>query len=335
MKQKLSSEGYIVLSVEKTEIDAKNVFVFEGKKPDKSFIEGKIGADDIFTAYEMLTKQYNYIITKLFPSFITDPKEQEKVFQELLLTFDDRKPQAIKAVVDTTGKELQKNKEIIESLRKVVTEESLPNGESILADLKKLELTNNIATIHQSLKDITKDLVDKNRGNKSSFKKLKTIATDLGVFVAPNLYFTVLDRIQSLFTFFGPLVHPEDAPVSTLSNTVSKDSTEEYLLVQNNTHINTLIRKRYQEVSWLQLSDKKSKQSYFYSLYRGKGFLYHFVRMVLQMGKIIHTSLIFVMLGILVLFFTYNGADLFVLHGTLIIFLFLTFLSLVIPGETV
>lgn len=218
----------------------------------------------------MLTKQYNYSISKLFPSFIVDPKEQEKVFQELLLTFDDRKPQVIKAAVDTTGKELQKNKEIIESLKKIVTEENIPNNESIIADLKKLELTNNIATIQQSLKEITKDLVNKNRANKNSFKKLKTITTDLGVFVAPNIYFSMLDKIQSLFAFFGPLFHPEDSSVQVFSETKVKDNTEEYLLVQNNTHINTLIRKRYQEVSWLQLSDKKSKQSYFYSLYRGK-----------------------------------------------------------------
>ena len=42
-------------------------------------------------AYEMLKGQYNYSITKLYPSFITDTHEQEKIFNELLSTFDEKK----------------------------------------------------------------------------------------------------------------------------------------------------------------------------------------------------------------------------------------------------
>ena len=55
-----------MLSVEKTEINEEKIFVFEGRKPDKSFIEGKIEAEDIFIAHDMLTKEYNYSISKLY-----------------------------------------------------------------------------------------------------------------------------------------------------------------------------------------------------------------------------------------------------------------------------
>ena len=50
LTQKLSTEWHIILSIKKIEIPTGNLFCFEGKKADASFIEGKISADSIFVA---------------------------------------------------------------------------------------------------------------------------------------------------------------------------------------------------------------------------------------------------------------------------------------------
>ncbi len=124
MQQKLSAEGYIVLSVEKTQINEEKIFLFEGRKPDKSFIEGKIEADDIFIAYDMLTKEYNYAISKLHPSNVSDKAEQEKIFQKLLSTFDEKKTLIVKKNTDTSSRALQKNKTILEKLKTLLANNS-------------------------------------------------------------------------------------------------------------------------------------------------------------------------------------------------------------------
>ena len=108
------------------------IFVFEGRKPDKSFIEGKIEADNIFIAYEMLTKEYTYSIAKLYPSSVTDSSQQQKIFRELLSAYEEKKTQAPKNTIDTAGKALQKNKIIIEKLEDILKTEEIKNKDIII-----------------------------------------------------------------------------------------------------------------------------------------------------------------------------------------------------------
>ncbi len=130
-------------------------------------------------AYEMLKNQYNYSISKLYPSFITDAHEQEKVFEELLSTFDEKKVLTPKVVTDTSSKTLQKNKALIEKIKKILTETEQNNKDDIMSELKKLELINNNSTILQSLKSITKSLLEKTRKNPAIYKKVKEVGTEL------------------------------------------------------------------------------------------------------------------------------------------------------------
>jgi len=271
VQQKLSGEGYIVLSVEKTEVDTGKIFVFEGRKPDKSFIEGKIEADNIFIAYEMLTKEYTYNIVKLYPNSVTDTAQQQKIFQELLSAFEEKKIQAPKNITDTAGKALQKNKTIIEKLENILKTEDIKNKEIIVGDLKKLEQSTNSSTIHQNLKEIIKDLIVNYRKRKDFFNKLKPLAAELGVFVAPNGFLSVLDKLQNFFVFLGPLLHPEESD-SVMAHSHDKKhekNTDGYIKIQKDPHIHTLMRRKYQKGSLFQLSDPVLRQSYSYTLYRG------------------------------------------------------------------
>lgn len=336
VKQKLSSEGYIVLSVEKTEIDTKNIFVFEWKKPDKTFIEWKIGADDIFMAYEMLKNQYNYSISKLYPSFITDTHEQEKVFEELLSTFDEKKILTPKVVTDTSSKTLQKNKALIEKIKKILTESDQNNKDDIMSELKKLELINNNSTILQSLRSITKNLLGKTRKTPSIYKKVKEVWTELGIFIPPDTFFIFLEKVQAFFNFISPVFSKDDIlPEKIKLTTPTEDKKIHYETIQSNTHIRTLIRKKYQQISFLQILDPAENQSYFYSLFRSTSGFYMLRKVFYIIGYILRMSIFILLLGISVLFFLWKTEELFVFSFILVVFLVISFLSLVIPSETV
>lgn len=138
LKQKLSSEGQIVLSVEPVIIQDENIFVFEGKKSDQSFIEGKIESENLFQAYDTLTKEYKYTITSLYPKTITDKSQQDKIFAELQSTFEEKSMLPVAEKLDTTNKKLQRNKEIIEKLQLVLQSHSeIEKKDEIIAEIKK------------------------------------------------------------------------------------------------------------------------------------------------------------------------------------------------------
>lgn len=101
-----------------------NLFCFEGKKSDGAFLEGKISADDIFVAYEILRKEYKYTITKLHPETVTDKETQEKIFQDLLATFQTTTKKE-KIVVDTSKQTLTRYKKILTLVISILQKESI------------------------------------------------------------------------------------------------------------------------------------------------------------------------------------------------------------------
>ncbi len=197
----------------------------------------------------MLSKEYNYSISKLYPSTIHDKNEQEKIFQELLCTFDEKKTIVTKKYNDTSMRALEKNKIIIEKLKNIVSKNDVANKEELLSDLKKLDLINNNSTIKQSLKTIVKDLAMKYRTKKEIFSSVKPLINEVGVFMPPDAYFSFLENLQSLFSFFGPLFHPSETYVSSRSQKKTHSDPaqnhDSFKTIQKNGHINTLLQKKY------------------------------------------------------------------------------------------
>lgn len=337
VQQKLSSEGYIVLSVEKTEVNEEKIFIFEWRKPDKSFIEWKIQAEDIFIAYDMLSKEYGYSISKLYPSNITDKTEQEKIFQELLCTFDEKKTIVTKKNNNTSSRALEKNKIIIEKLKTIVTNNITNNKEEILSDLKKLDLTNNNSTIKLSLKTIVKDLAMKYRTRKDIYALIKPLVAETGVFMPPDIYFSFLERLQWLFSFFGPLLHPSDSYVSTKSQSTSASvkNHDQFKSIQKNNHINTLLQKKYGNKGLIHSMTIGSSQAYFYTLYRCRNFFLLSKIGASFLVKILRTSIIIAVLCLLIFVLLDMHNTVFVTSSILSAFVFIILLTLVIPAETV
>lgn len=208
-------------------------------------MNGKISADDIFLAYEMLKKEYKYTITKLYPENIQDPQKQEKIFRDLLATFEESIKEKPKKTTDSSQKQLQKYKKTLQKLIDILQKETTLDGSTTILELKKLDQNNNLSTIQQSLKEIVKNL-SKNRKNKTLFEKLKPIRKDVGIYVLPNMLASFLEKTQNMSGFLTPIIHPSEKNTPRHSHeTTNEGIKNEYIAIQNNTHIHTFLRKKY------------------------------------------------------------------------------------------
>lgn len=335
ISQKLSGEGHIILSVEKIEAPTEHLFCFEGKKWDGSFIQGKISADDIFLAYEMLLGEYKYTITKLYPEAIEDTKKQEKIFRELLATFQENTIKKPKKTTDTSKQLLIRYKKILQKLVIILQKELPPQSETLLPDLKKLDQNNNVTLIQQSLKENLKKLF-RNRENKTLFNQIKPLMKEMGMFVPPDIYFSFLEKIGKIFQSLTPLLHPRVIQVQhhTEKNLSLEAAKKEYESIETNKHIHTFLRKKYRpKVS--HFMKKEWKKYYIYTLLREKTPLFISKKIIKNLQKIATIALFVTAFVTCLVVFLGLYSTLFVTTGAMSIFLGLIIASLVIQSETV
>lgn len=336
LTQKLSSEGHIILSVQKIETSLENLFCFEGKKEDGSFLEGKISADDIFVAYEMLKKEYKYTITKLYPETVVEKEKQEKIFRELLATFQEATVKKEKVVTDTSKQALEKYKKILAKLISLLQTEKIEWMGDILPDLKKLDQNNNVTLIQEEIKNVLKNL-SKKRENKALFDQIRPLMKEMKMFVLPDIYFSFLGKIFHTFKSLDPLIHPREVQsqrhIST-ENISWETLQKEYETIQNNKHIHTFLRKKYRAKASNALKET-TKKYYIYTLFREKRAILLGKKSLQNIQKISTTALLVtVFITCFMTLFSFYWT-VFVTTNTLIIFMILLSGSLVIRSETV
>lgn len=335
ISQKLSTEGHIILSVEKIEIPEENLFCFEGKKPDNSFIEWKISADDIFVAYEMLKKEYKYTITKLYPQTVLEKEKQEKIFQDLLATFQTTTKKE-KVVVDSSKQALSKCKKTLSGVISLLQKENTPGIESTISELKKLEQNNNVTVIKDELRNTLKNL-SKRREDKAFFEQIRPLMKEMGMFVMPDIVFNLLRKIFSLSRSLDPLIHPKEIYVQrhiVHEHASAENLEKEYELIQNNAHINTFLRKKYRS----KIADyfhQKTKKYYIYTLFREKKSSIFTKKTLNTLQKIITTALIVTIFITCLTVFLWLYTTVFVTTNVLVVFIILLAGSLVIQSEAV
>ena len=334
LTQKLSGEGHIILSVEKIEIPTDGLFCFEGKKSDGWFIDGKISADDIFEAFEMLTQEYKYSITKLYPESIQDPEKQKKILSELLLSFQENRTKKPEKTIDTTKQEILRYKKILAQLIDILRTEE--QKDINMSELKKMEQNNNVSILQLTLRDTLKKLFQK-RKNKVLFQKLKPLMKEMKIFVLPDFLFNFFENAEKMSQSLDPLFHPTEIHKNTpkkIENTSSENIKNEYNSIQNNSHIHTFLRKKYRsKIS--NMVRKNTKNYYFYTLLRQNKLLFFIAETIKTLPTILRTALIVtLLLTFCSLFFgLYNTA--FVTTQMMGIFMILIVISLVIQNETV
>ena len=73
----------------------------------------------------MLKKEYKYTITKLYPETVVEKEKQEKIFRELLATFQEATVKKEKVVTDTSKQALEKYKKILAKLISLLQTEKI------------------------------------------------------------------------------------------------------------------------------------------------------------------------------------------------------------------
>lgn len=332
LNQRLSQEGHIILSIEKTETPLEKLFSFEGKKSDWAYVDGKIAADDIFIAYEMLTKEYKYTLTQLYPETVQDQAEKTKIFSELQVYISEKVVKRVEQKADTSQAQLNKYKILLQKLWNILAEHSSPETQALISELKKLEQNNNTTTILQSLKEILKKLSQR-RGEKVLMKKLKPLMREVGIYVPPDIFYACLNFFKKLSQTMSPLVHPKKEAKKSQSPHISTLE-EEYTQIHNNAHIHTFLRKKFRQHIASALH-KETKKYYFYTLFREKKIISMMRQIILINQTAVRTILfvvIFLYLSIL-MFWLYGSF--FITTPVLLIFLLLIAISLVIRSDTV
>jgi hypothetical protein len=104
----------------------------------------------------MLKKEYKYTITKLYPESVIEKEKQEKIFSELLATFQEVKTKEPKITSDSSKQTLEKYKKILSKLIEILQKESINENETIISELKKIDQNNNATIIQQELKRLLK-----------------------------------------------------------------------------------------------------------------------------------------------------------------------------------
>jgi len=336
VSQKLSEEWHIILSVEKIETPTENLFCFEGKKASWSFIEGKIASEDIFVAYEILKNEYKYIVTKLYPETVVDTEKQEKIFQELLATFQETTVKKAIEISDTSKETLIKNKKILEKLI-IILQKRWPRwAEILIPDLKKLKQNNNLTLIQQELKTTLKKLSSE-RWDKELEQEIKTLMKEMGMFVIPDGVIKILEIIEKWFKSLDPLFHPSEIHPQRHNvdqNTSKETIQKEYLSIHDNTHIHTFLRKKYRpKISQSFKAD--IRKYYFYTLFREKKTLLFGKKALKNITKIISFALIIVIFFMCAALLSGLYSSIFVTSGSITLFMVLIVASLVIRNETV
>jgi hypothetical protein len=246
-------------------------------------MEGKVEAPDIFQAYKILKEDYQYSILKLYPVRLTDPKEQDFIFKNVLEVFSGQVNQVKKTNTEEktntiiTG-EITIMKKYFEILIPFIYESQLENKESMIYDIKKIMMTNGLSGMEAIMKKYTKILYEQSntQTKKAIYKPLLPIIKRTGIFILPPWYFMIIEILKKTSEIFTILFLPNRAAKKQRKQNQSKKenpiltffrktSQEKQLL--SNKNIQLLLQKKYRSTK-LDIFKQDGGFSYIYSLLR-------------------------------------------------------------------
>lgn len=339
IKNLLSLDGFIVLTIDEL-LEEKNKiprFAFEALKENKSRIEWKVDALDIFSAYEILRDDYQYVVLRLYPIDVTDQQEQEKIFKNILQVFPEAVKKEKEVVKNKTLTEVEILRKYLEVLMPLVLESELGNKEILLYDIKRVQMINSISSIEEVIKKTIKTLYNKGdiEAKKRIYKAILPITKKLGMFIFPPWFFTVLLSVQAAFSILKILFWSPEKKTDkkiTKKNLFSwfkilqkNNSPEKKMFTNKNVFI--LLKKKYRS-SWLDVFKSEGSYFYFYSLLRQNRLLFWLRKIQEYIGMILlYTGFLFVF-GIILVGGIFTVEFLF-FNGFILIILGMVFVSLV------
>lgn len=341
VKDILSLDGFIVLTIEPL-LEEKNKtprFIFEALKENKSRIEWKVDAIDIFSAYEILVNDYQYTVLRLYPITVTDPQEQDAIFKNILQIFpEDSKKDKDKEPISKgkTFTEVDLLKKYLDVLSSLVEKSNLNNKEILLYDIKRVQIMNSISSIEEVIKKTVKTLYNKwtVEEKRIIYKDILPITKHEGVFIFPPWVFRIYIGFQGFISMMNVLFwsdekkkdKKEEPKKAIISKIIPQNDSPEKKIFTNK-NILLLLKKKYRS-SWLDIFKMEGSYLYFYTLLRQNKILFLFRRSQEYIGKISIYTLFLLVWGIIVVWGVLSPQILF-FNGFVFIIMSGIFLSLV------
>lgn len=295
IKENISQDGYIVLTIEQLQEEKNKIprFIFEWLKENKSRIQGKVDAIDIFSAYEILRDDYQYTILKLYPADVTNEREQEIIFNNILQIFPEAVKKEKEPMKNKTMTELEVLKKYLEILSNIVNKSELTNKDILLYDMRRVQMVNSVSSMEEVIKKTIKTLYNKSTVEKKKqiYSLIIPITKHLKIFLFPPWFFQMVIYMQSIsymFTllFLWPKKDNKEKIIKKISPSrisfLQKDDSPEKKIFTNK-NISFLLKKKYRS-SWLDIFKFEGSYFYFYSLLRQNKSLFWIKRIQEYLG---------------------------------------------------
>lgn len=340
VKQALSLDGFIVLTIDELYEEKNKIprFAFEALKENKSRIEWRVDALDIFLAYQILRNDYQYIILKLYPIDVTDPKEQEAILKNILQIFPENTKKEKETIKSKTLTEVDVLKKYLDILEPYVEKSSQNNKEILLYDIKRVQMINSISSAEEVIKKIIKTIYNKGEieEKRDMYKSIAPIAKHIGMFIFPPWFFRIIIAFRNTLIIFQVLFwssnknkkikKPPLALTRFLQKFLQKNDTPEKKMFTNK-NIFILMKKKYRS-SWLDIFKSEGSYFYFYSLLRQHRSLFWLKKIQEYVGIVsLYTCFLFIFWIILI--WIISGPGFLFFNGFMIWIMSIIFISLV------
>jgi hypothetical protein len=151
-----------------------------------------------------LRDDYQYTILRLYPADVTDEKEQEIIFNNILQIFPKVVKKEEKIVQNKTLTEVEVLKKYLEILSNIVNKSELTNKDILLYDMRRVQMVNSVSSMEEIIKKTIKILYNKSTVEKKKqiYKLITPIIKHLNVFIFPPVVFIIKMHIQSIESIF-------------------------------------------------------------------------------------------------------------------------------------
>ncbi len=147
---------------------------------------------------------YQYTILKLYPADVTNEREQEIIFNNILQIFPEAVKKEKEPMKNKTMTELEVLKKYLEILSNIVNKSELTNKDILLYDMRRVQMVNSVSSMEEVIKKTIKTLYNKSTVEKKKqiYSLIIPITKHLKIFLFPPWFFQMVIYMQSISYMF-------------------------------------------------------------------------------------------------------------------------------------
>lgn len=281
LRQKLESQWHLIISLVPSWTPEWLYFVFQWMDQQNVFIEWKIQSENLINAYNILSKDYNYTITSLYPEWIDDINEQKTIFNTFLNTLSDtslHKEEDTNKTDKWIFKRLNILKKNIEKIENFIVSNNIENTENVIFDFHRLSSSNNVQVIEEHLKKAISDIYYSSQQKDTIFRILQPIAHEVGFSLKSPLLLKIKQYVNILSWKSSWKIKIEEEITQTVN--VPKNSLENIVEWYNNPNLMKILEKSVALIKTPYCIKRYlffRKKRFFLNLYREISWLWYFL----------------------------------------------------------